>query len=60
MPVDDIILTDNYPKKNFLIENKVIRHYDDNINLKYQLWDTDIEFVYVYNDEMINRYKREW
>ena len=58
LPVEDIILTNNYPKKIFLIHNNVIRHYDDNVNLKYDLWNTDIEFVYVYDDEIINRYKK--
>jgi len=31
----------------------VIRHYDDNISLKYELKNTNIEFVYVYKDKII-------
>jgi hypothetical protein len=58
LPVEDIILTNNYPKKVFLMHNKVIRHYDDNVNLKYDLWNMDIEFVYVYGDEIRKKYKK--
>jgi hypothetical protein len=59
LPVDDIILTDNGPKKQILIDMKAIRHYDDNIDMERELKDTNIEFVYVYNDKIVRRIKNK-
>ena len=56
LPIDDIILTNNFPKRDILIKNNVIRHYDDNFELYYELRNTDIEFVLVEKDEIINRW----
>ena len=53
LPIDELVFTYNLSKKKILLEKKVIRHYDDNINLKYELKNTNIEFVYVYKDKII-------
>jgi len=45
--VDDIILTNNQPKRQYLLINKVIRHYDDNPKLQKELEGTGIEFILV-------------
>ena len=58
LPVDQIILTSDQPKAQFLKNINTIRHYDDNWNLIYELdEDTHFEFVYVHNDEIIDRIK---
>jgi hypothetical protein len=54
LPVDEIITTDNKPKKPYLIANNVIRHYDDNLNLIQELKGTGIEFILVKNDKIKN------
>ena len=54
LPVDEIITTDNKPKKPYLIANNVIRHYDDNLNLIQELKGTGIEFILVENDKIKN------
>ena len=51
--IDELVFTYNLSKKKILLEKKVIRHYDDNINLKYELKNTNIEFIYVYKDKII-------
>lgn len=45
--VDDIILTNNQPKKDYLVANKVIRHYDDNDKLEQELQGTGIKFILI-------------
>jgi hypothetical protein len=45
--VDDIILTNNQPKRDYLVANKVIRHYDDNAKLEKELEGTGIEFILI-------------
>lgn len=58
LPVDRIILTSDRPKAPYLKSIQPIRHYDDNWNLMYELDDdTHFEFVYVQNDEIIQRIK---
>jgi len=57
LPVDDIILTCDHPKIEHLIRLKCIRHYDDNYKMEYELEDTNIEFVYVYKDNIVKRIK---
>lgn len=52
LPVDEIITTDNKPKKSFLINNDVIRHYDDNPRLRTELAGTGIEFMLVHGDKI--------
>ena len=56
LPVEDIILTDNEPKIKILLKNKVIRHYDDNIEMEKELKNTNIEFVFVQKDKIIKIY----
>jgi hypothetical protein len=56
LPIEEIILTDNRPKKEILLKMKAIRHYDDNIELEQKLKNTNIEFVFVQKDEIIKRY----
>ena len=45
--VDDIILTNNQPKRDYLVANNVIRHYDDNAKLEQELEGTGIEFILI-------------
>jgi hypothetical protein len=47
LSVDEIITTDELPKKSFLLSHNAIKHYDDNINLLNELKGTGIEFVLV-------------
>ncbi len=56
LPVDDIVLTDRNNKIDFLLKYDVIRHYDDNIMMKYELENSGIEFIFVQNDKIIERY----
>lgn len=53
LPVDELVFTENLPKRRFLINKNVIRHYDDNFDMRYELDGTDIEFVYVYKDKIM-------
>jgi hypothetical protein len=59
LPIEDIILTNNLPKKKILIKNKVVRHYDDNTELITDLEKTNIEFVYVKKDKIIKVFKND-
>lgn len=47
LPVDEVITTDEMPKKSFLLEHNAIKHYDDNINLLNELKGTGIEFILI-------------
>lgn len=55
--VDEIITTDNRPKKYFLLRNNVVKHYDDNPELKRQLEGTGIELAFVYDTDKIKKFK---
>jgi phosphoglycolate phosphatase-like HAD superfamily hydrolase len=50
--VDDIVTTDNRPKLDYLINNNVIRHYDDNPKMITELKDSGIEFILVDGEKL--------
>jgi uncharacterized HAD superfamily protein len=50
--VDEIITTDNRPKLDYLINNNVIRHYDDNTKMITELKDSGIEFILVDGEKL--------
>lgn len=52
LPIEEIYLTCGRPKKLILEKLKVIRHYDDNFNMRYELDDTNIDFKYVYKEKI--------
>jgi hypothetical protein len=49
LSIDEIITTNEMPKKSFLLNHNAIKHYDDNINLLNELKRTGIEFILVKN-----------
>lgn len=57
LPVDEIYLTNCGPKRKILIDNKVIRHYDDNWEMEEELENSNVEFVLIKNDKIIKRIK---
>ena len=56
LPVEEIILTNGGPKIFDLKELKVIKHYDDNFEMVKELKNTNITFVYVKDDKIINTF----
>lgn len=59
LPVDEIILTNDAPKIFDLRILKVIKHYDDNIEMIEELKNTNITFVYVRDDKIIDTFNSE-
>jgi hypothetical protein len=49
LSVDEIVTTDEMPKKSFLLNRNAIKHYDDNLDLLNDLKGTGIEFILVKN-----------
>ena len=52
LKVDDIITTNNMPKKPYLMKNNVIKHYDDNPKMITELKDSGIEFIVVDGEKL--------
>ena len=55
--VDEIITTDEMPKKSFLLSRNAIKHYDDNTDLPKELKGTGIEFILIENGKPSKIYK---
>lgn len=55
LPVEEIFYTDNSSKVPILLQQKAIKHYDDNLGLAMPLRSAGIEFIHV--DPKIETYK---
>lgn len=55
LPVRHIVFTCGDKKKRYLQLYGVKRHYDDNPEMKMELKNTDIEFIFVQDDRIVQR-----